>query len=77
MNHPLAICQFDFNLKIVDLIPYQKSWNIKPINCVGVQTFKHSELKFTNVQMLKFHIRLCSNFDTTTLRACAVLFANL
>ena len=36
MNHPLAICQFDFNLKIVNLAPYQKSWDTKPINCVGV-----------------------------------------
>ena len=35
-----------------------KSCNTKPINCVGVQTFEHLELKFTNVRMLKFHIRL-------------------
>ena len=58
MNHPLAICQFDFNLKIVIKSKFStlsKSWDIKPINCVGVQTFEHSELKFTNVRMLKFH----------------------
>ena len=50
MNHPLAICQFDFTLKLslkVNLVPYQKSWDTKPINCVGVQTFEHSKLKFT------------------------------
>ena len=24
----------------VNLVPYQKSWDTKPINCVGVQTFR-------------------------------------
>ena len=65
MNHPLAICQLTLTLKLslkINLVPYGKSWDTKPINCVGVQIFKHSELKFTNVRMLKFHICLCSSF---------------
>ena len=61
MNHPLAICQFDFNLKTV--IKSKFSTLSKVINCVGVQTFEHSELKFTNVEMLKFHIHLCSKIN--------------
>ena len=52
----------------VNLVPYQKSWDTKPINCVGVQTFEHSELKFTNVRMLKFHIRLCSTINMLFLK---------
>ena len=52
MNHPLAICQ----------LHYQKSWDTKSINCVGVQMLEHSELKITHIRMLKFHIRLCSKF---------------
>ena len=39
----------DFNLTIV---------SVSKTHCVGVQTFKHSELKFKNIQMLKFHISL-------------------
>ena len=35
----------DFNLKIV--IIFGTLSNTKPINCVGVQTFEHSKLKFT------------------------------
>ena len=31
---------------------------------MGVETFEHSELKFKNVRMLKFHIRLCTNMYT-------------
>ena len=46
MNHPLAIYKIVIKSK---LVPYQKSWDTKPINCVGVQTFEHSALKFTNV----------------------------
>ena len=55
--------QLTFNLKIslkVNLVTYQKSLDTEPIKCVGVQIFENSELKFTNVRMLKFHIRLCS-----------------
>ena len=53
MNHPLAICQFFLTLALklslkVNMVPYQKSWDTKPINCVGVQT---------NSQMFK-----CGNF---------------
>ena len=67
--HPLAICLLTLTLKLslkVSLVPYQKIWDAKPINCVGVQTFEHSELKFTNVRMLKFHIRLCLNYNMLT-----------
>ena len=32
------------------------------INCVGIQTFEHSELKFKNVSMLKFHIHLAMSY---------------
>ena len=52
MNHPLAICQFDFNLKIVIKSKFgtlSKELGYKPINCMGVQTFEHSQLKLTNV----------------------------
>ena len=41
MNHPLAICQFDFSLKIIIKSKYgtlSKELGYKPINCVGVQT---------------------------------------
>ena len=71
MNHPLAICQ----------LHYHKSWGTKSINCVGVQMFKPSELKITNIRMLKFHIRLCSICDkarqdhTKTCLAITLLFA--
>ena len=52
MNHPLAICQFDFSLKIVIKSKYgtlSKELGYKPIDCVGVQT---------NSQMFK-----CGNFS--------------
>ena len=38
----------EFNLEIVNLVPYQKNLDTEPINCVGVHIFEHSELKFTN-----------------------------
>ena len=59
--HLLANC----NLKIV--IKY-KLVHQKSINCVGVETFEHSELKFKNVRTLKLtfvyaldliHIKFC------------------
>ena len=60
MNHILSI---DFNLKIVIKSKFHtlsKKLGYKThYNCVGVQTFEHSELKITNVRMLKFHICLC------------------
>ena len=65
--HHLVIFQLTSTSKLslrVNLVPYQKSLDTEPINCVGVQTFEHSELKFTNVRMLKFHIRLCSSCQT-------------
>ena len=54
MNHPLAIVNLTLTLQLslkVNLVPYQKSWDIKPINCVGVQAFEHSEL---NSQMFEY-----------------------
>ena len=62
--HHLVIHQLSLTLKLslkVNLVPSQKSLDTEPIDCVGVQIFKHMELKFTNVRMLKFHIRSCSN----------------
>ena len=66
--HCLVICQLTFNLKIFiksEFDTYLKSLDTKPINCVGVQIFKHLELKFTNVGMLKIHIYLCSMYNYT------------
>ena len=59
----------DFNnLKIVTnskfgnkLVPDQKVGKQNPLI---VWVFKHSELKFTNIPMLKFHIRLCLTPNT-------------
>ena len=47
--YPLSHLSIDFNQLKVNLVSHQKSWDLKPINCVGVQTFEQSELKFTNV----------------------------
>ena len=56
--HHLVIHQLSLKVNLV-----HKSLDTEPINCVGVQIFEHSELKFTNVRMLKFHIRLCSRMN--------------
>ena len=46
---------FDFDLKIV-INCHKLSWLVdqKLINCVSIQTFKHSVLKFKNFRMFKF-----------------------
>ena len=35
----------------VNLVPYQKSWDTKPINCVGVRTFGIEIRKCSNVEI--------------------------
>ena len=41
--HHLVICQLTLTLNCqVNLVPYQKSLDTEPINCVGVQIFEHS-----------------------------------
>ena len=42
--HHLVIHQLSLQVNLV-----HKSLDTEPINCVGVQIFEHSELKFTNV----------------------------
>ena len=37
MLQPLVICQLKLMLSLkVNFVTYQKNWNTKPINCVGV-----------------------------------------
>ena len=66
MNHivhtSFSHLSIDFNLKIIIKSKFRtlsKSWVTKPLI---VWVFKHSELKITNVRMLKFHIRLCPSY---------------
>ena len=56
MNHIVhtffSHLSIDFNLKIIIKSKFRalsKKLGYKTINCVGVQTFEHSELKITNV----------------------------
>ena len=35
----------------VNFVPYQKSWDTKPINCVDVQTFGIENHKCSNVKI--------------------------
>ena len=50
--HHLIICQLTLTIKIVNKSEFgtlSKSLGTEHINSVGVQIFKHSEFKFTNV----------------------------
>ena len=58
MNHivhtSFSHLSIDFNLKIVikgNFVPYQKNWDTKPINCVGVRTFGIENHKCSNVEI--------------------------
>ena len=59
------------------MVPYQKNWDTKPINCVGVQTFRIEIHKCSNVEIShSFMLYLIRqyNYTKTTVANKLLLF---